>query len=57
MIKVKVSNIEKALKEYKSKRKKCKVSEEISDRKQYVKKSVKNRRKKLKAIFKNKKNN
>lgn len=52
MIIVEVNNgIEKALKKYKAKHKRIKVNEELRDRKEFTKKSVKKRQRKLKAIY------
>lgn len=43
--------IEKALKKYKSKHKKLKINEELRNRKEFTKKSVKKRQQKLKAVY------
>jgi len=52
MIIIKVDKgIEKALKKYKNKWRKLKIGEELRNRKKYEKKSAKNRKKKLKAIY------
>ena len=44
-------NLEKALKKYKRKFDKTKVVKELRDRKQFTKKSIKNREQKKKAIY------
>jgi len=54
-VKVKKKNIEAALKEYKYKVYKTKQLEKIRDGEQYTKDSEKNREKKKKAIYKDKK--
>ena len=53
-IEVKKGNINRALKEFKKKFKRTGTLQELRDRKQYTKKSVLNRRKKEKAILKEK---
>ena len=55
IIQVKKNNIEKALKEYKSKVIKTRQMTELNDRKTYVKPSEKKRSQNLKAIYVNKK--
>ena len=57
IIPVKQGNIEKALKAYKWKFKRTKVKEQLNDRKQHKKKSVKRREEINKAKYKQKKNN
>jgi len=52
IIKVKDNNLTKALKELKVKFSKTKVVKELQDRKEFIKKSVKLRQNKIKAIFK-----
>ena len=54
-IKVKKGNIERALKEYKSKVIKTRQMREINERKEYEKPSVKNRRIKKKGEYKERK--
>jgi ribosomal protein S21 len=55
IIQVKKNNIEKALKEYKSKVIKTRQMTELNNRKTYVKPSEKKRSQNLKAIYVNKK--
>lgn len=55
IVKVKNKNIEAALKQYKFKVYKTKQLEKIRDGEQYTKDSEKNREKKKKAIYKDKK--
>jgi len=55
IVKVKKKNIEAALKQYKFKVYKTKQLEKIRDGEQYTKDSEKNREKKKKAIYKDKK--
>ena len=55
IVKVKKKNIEAALKQYKFKVYKTKQLEKIRDGEQYTKDSKKNREKKKKAIYKDKK--
>jgi ribosomal protein S21 len=55
IVKVKKKNIEAALKQYKFKVYKTKQLEKIRDGEQYTKDSEKNREKKNKAIYKDKK--
>jgi ribosomal protein S21 len=55
IVKVKKKNIESALKQYKFKVYKTKQLEKIRDGEQYTKDSEKNREKKKKAIYKDKK--
>jgi len=55
IVKVKKKNIEAALKEYKYKVYRTKQLEKIRDGEQYTKDSEKNREKKKKAIYKDKK--
>ena len=57
IIKVKDGNITKALKELKVKFTKIKIVKELNKRKQYLKKSVKLRQSKIKAIYKQLKDN
>jgi small subunit ribosomal protein S21 len=57
IIPVKYGNIERALKDYKWKFKRTKVKEQLNDRKQHKKKSVKRREEINKAKYKQKKNN
>ena len=57
IIPVKHGNIEKSLKAYKWKFKRTKVKEQLNDRKQHKKKSVKRREEINKAKYKQKKNN
>ena len=54
-VKVKKGNVERALKEYKSKIIRTRQMREINDRKEYEKPSVKNRRIKKKGEYKQKK--
>jgi small subunit ribosomal protein S21 len=56
IINIKDGNIEKALKEYKRKVLKTKQTQELQNRKEFVKSSVKSRTQKLKAIYKQSKN-
>ncbi len=56
IVKVEKTNIEKALKAYKWKYKRTKVKEQLTERKEFKKKSVKRREEKNKAKYKNKKN-
>lgn len=56
VIPVKKGDIEKALKSYKWKFKKTKVKEELTDRKEFKKKSVKKREEFIKAKYIAKKN-
>lgn len=56
IIKVYKDNIEKAIKDYKWKYKRTKVKEQLDDRKEFKKKSIKKREEKKKAIYKNTKN-
>lgn len=52
MIIIKVDKgIERALKNYKNKWRKLKIGEELRERKKFEKKSEKNRKKRLKAIY------
>ena len=52
MIIIKVDkSIEKALKKYKNKWRKLKIGQDLKEARYYTKKSVKNRKKKLKAIY------
>jgi small subunit ribosomal protein S21 len=44
-------SIERALKKYKMKFKKCGVAQELRDRKEFVKKSAKKRKAKAKAVY------
>ena len=55
IVKVKKKNIEAALKQYKFKVYKTKQLEKIRDGEQYTKDSEKNREKKKKAVYKDKK--
>jgi small subunit ribosomal protein S21 len=55
IVQVKKNNIEKALKEYKSKVIKTRQMTELNNRKTYVKPSEKKRSQNLKAIYVNKK--
>jgi len=55
IVKVKKKNIQEALKQYKFKVYKTKQLEKIRDGEQYTKDSEKNREKKKKAIYKDKK--
>ena len=57
IIKLKDGNITKALKELKVKFTKIKIVKELNERKQYLKKSVKLRQSKIKAIYKQLKDN
>jgi len=57
IIKVKNKNIEAALKNYKYKVYKTKQIQNLNENKEYIKDSVKNREKKKKAIYINKKKN
>jgi small subunit ribosomal protein S21 len=54
-VKVKKGNVERALKEYKSKIIRTRQMREINDRKEYEKPSVKNRRVKKKGEYRQKK--
>lgn len=55
IVKVKGNNIERALKDLKWKFKQTKVKEQLNERKEFVKDSVKKREQKQKAIYKQKK--
>ncbi len=57
IIKVKDGNITKALKELKVKFNKTKVVKELNERKEYLKQSIKLRQSKIKAIYKQLKDN
>jgi small subunit ribosomal protein S21 len=57
IIEVKKNNIEQALKQYKFKVYKTKQLEFLRDRQEFEKKSVKNRKQKIKAVYLQKKRN
>ena len=57
IIEVKKNNIEQALKQYKFKVNKTKQLEFIRDRQEFEKKSVKNRKQRIKAVYLQKKRN
>jgi len=57
IIEVKKNNIEQALKQYKFKVYKTKQLEFLRDRQEFEKKSVKNRKKRIKAVYLQKKRN
>ena len=57
IIEVKKNNIEQALKQYKSKVYKTKQLEFLRDRQEFEKKSVRNRKQKIKAAYLQKKRN
>lgn len=57
IIEVKKGNIEQALKQYKFKVYKTKQLEFLRDRQEFEKKSVKNRKQKIKAVYIQKKQN
>ena len=57
IIEVKKNNIEQALKQYKFKVYKTKQLEFLRDRQEFEKKSVKNRKQKIKAVYLQKKKN
>lgn len=56
-VEVKKGNIERALKEYKSKVIKTRQMTELNDRREYEKPSVANRKQKKKGIYKQKRKN
>ena len=57
IIKVGKDGIERALKKYKNKFRNYKIGEDLRERKEYTKKSVKKRQQKIKAVYLTKKNN
>ena len=57
IVKVEKDGIERALKKYKSKFRNYKIGEDLRERKEYTKKSVKKRQQKIKAVYLTKKNN
>ena len=57
IVKVGKDGIERALKKYKSKFRNYKIAEDLRERKEYTKKSVKKRQQKIKAVYLTKKNN